>query len=186
MEPWIITFTGKQFFPFAPRTQDVDIIDIAHGLSMTCRFQRSTNELYSVAQHSVLVARAAEPRDRLRALLHDAHEYYSPFGDVARPLKNHPEAQIIRIVEDRIDRVIAEHFGLPYPIKTPDIDLIDSRIMLDEAEQFMPPTPLMQMPDVEPLGVELEAWSPMMARDRFIRAYHTYVDFHIALNGDAA
>ena len=34
---WIQTYTGKCFYPLDPRPEEIDIMDIAHSLSMTCR-----------------------------------------------------------------------------------------------------------------------------------------------------
>lgn len=52
---WIETFTGRQFFPLEPDFEQVDIRDIAHALSMKCRYTGHVREFYSVAQHSVLM-----------------------------------------------------------------------------------------------------------------------------------
>ena len=53
---WIQVHSGRQFWPLDPRTEEVDIHDIAHALSLVCRFTGHVKEFYSVAQHSVLVA----------------------------------------------------------------------------------------------------------------------------------
>src|SRR5262249_3879894 len=87
---WIATITGKRWFVTDPHPDDVDIEDIAHGLSMVCRFGGQCREFYSVAQHSVLMAnemcrREAPPEMALWGLLHDAPEAY--LGDMVRPLK---------------------------------------------------------------------------------------------------
>lgn len=185
MEPWTLTYTGERFFPFAPFDANIDIVDIAHALAMTVRFNRWAKDYYSVAQHSVLVAKHADPKDKLRALLHDAPEAYSPFGDVPRPVKAQPEAAFVVGMEKRIERAIALEFGLPYPIKNDAIDLIDSRILHDEAEVLMPTHRDWELPDVEPLGIEIEPWPWDIARVRFIDAFHKYQDWHHGLNGGA-
>jgi 5'-deoxynucleotidase YfbR-like HD superfamily hydrolase len=79
---------------------DVNIDDIAHSLSQQCRYNGNTPVFYSVAEHSVYVARAAavkmhdawNPRPDedcclvvLGAVLHDAPEHIT--GDVVRPIK---------------------------------------------------------------------------------------------------
>lgn len=88
-ENWIETASGLQFH-FPPKTGEISIYDIAHQLANQCRFNGACREFYSVAQHSVLVARlleasGASPRIQLLGLLHDAHEAY--LGDLVRPLK---------------------------------------------------------------------------------------------------
>lgn len=110
---WIETYTGSLFYPLDPRDDEIDIRDIAHSLSLQCRFNGHCSEFYSVAQHSLLVVKHLESQDLtlsttgkdkkkqrffsanvkcsdidvllLRALLHDAAEAY--ICDVPRPLK---------------------------------------------------------------------------------------------------
>lgn len=53
---WLQTFTGKKIFPLNPRTEDICIADIAHSLSMQCRYNGHTKLFYSVAQHSAVMA----------------------------------------------------------------------------------------------------------------------------------
>ncbi len=86
----ILTFRGHEATPGRLDPSQVRIEDIAHALSLLCRFGGHTDVHYSVAQHSLLVVRILErigaPADaQLAGLLHDAHEAYT--GDVPRPLK---------------------------------------------------------------------------------------------------
>jgi len=53
----IRTFTGKKFWPLAPIGNDLDIEDIAHALSLVCRFTGHTYCFYSVADHSLRVSK---------------------------------------------------------------------------------------------------------------------------------
>lgn len=46
---WIQTYTNKQFWPLDPRPEDVCIEDIAHALSLQCRFTGHVREFYSTA-----------------------------------------------------------------------------------------------------------------------------------------
>jgi len=36
--PWVQTFRGQQFHPLAPAAHEINIADIAHSLSLLCRF----------------------------------------------------------------------------------------------------------------------------------------------------
>lgn len=88
--PWLRTVTGRAFYVQDPRPHDICIEDIAWPLSMICRFGGQIRFLYTVAQHSVLVAdclaRLGRSRhDCLAGLLHDGSEAYA--GDVVWPLK---------------------------------------------------------------------------------------------------
>lgn len=98
---WITTYSGKKVHPFDIKESEIDINDIAHSLSLTCRFNGHMEEFYSVAEHSIRVASLFEiqlnnvllPRfdkkllllGKLKALLHDAAEAY--VSDVPSPLK---------------------------------------------------------------------------------------------------
>ena len=78
-------FTGTKINIKHPTVHMIKIDDIAHALSQICRFGGHTKRLYTVAQHSVLVAELAPPHLKRYALLHDATEAY--LGDVIKPLK---------------------------------------------------------------------------------------------------
>lgn len=89
---FIVTASGRRFYPFAPERGGVQIDDVIHALARISRFTGHTRgeHIYSVAQHSVLVAsivadELGHPEHALAALLHDAPEAF--YGDVASPLK---------------------------------------------------------------------------------------------------
>lgn len=171
---WIETYTGRKFWPLAPSPDDIDIFDIAQALSMTCRYKGHTNEFYSVAEHSVLLAEKLPPHLRLRGLLHDAHEAYSPFGDVPRPLKSaRPEiAAMVKEAEGNLDAAIAARFGLSLPIADWLVKEYDTRILHDERRQLMSRTGFeWALPDMRPLGVVCRRWAPFTAREFFLMAF---------------
>ena len=61
---WIQTYSGKKFYPLDPRPEDIDIRDIAHALSLNCRFNGHCRCFYSVAEHSVGVSSSQSPDAR--------------------------------------------------------------------------------------------------------------------------
>jgi hypothetical protein len=166
---WMQTATGRQFWPMDPRPHEVFIEDIAHALSMICRFGGHCRRFYSVAEHSVLIAQAAEPEHKLWALLHDAPEAY--IADIIRPLK--PSLHGYREAEIRVMRAICVRFNLhldqPAAVKA-----LDRAILMDERDQVMAMPPAPWDGDVEPLGAQLEFWTPSRAKREFLSAFKIY------------
>lgn len=108
----IRTHSGIYFNVFEPTIEMIDIHDIAHALSNLCRFGGHTPFFYSVAQHSIEVAKLVPPSLKMQALLHDAAEAY--LLDIPSPIKK-------RLVgydelEDNIMKLIAKKFKFQYPL----------------------------------------------------------------------
>jgi uncharacterized protein len=132
---WMQTFTGRKFYPLDPREEEVHLDDIVHALSHVCRFGGHCLFHYSVAQHSVLVAKDAE--HKLEALLHDAAEAY--LGDIIRPLKKDHGLTRYREAESRVHAVICRRFGAL--IQTPaDVAREDLRALATERRDVMADT----------------------------------------------
>ena len=100
--PSVLTYTGRQYSFFDPKIEQIDILDIAHGLSLICRYGGQCARFLSVAEHSVLVSHLVSAPYALDGLMHDAAEAYC--GDMILPLKIvNPDFQaIVRISEDAI------------------------------------------------------------------------------------
>lgn len=164
-ETWVQTFTGRQVWPLNPRVEDICAEDIAHALANQCRYTGHTRQFYSVAQHSVLAAQHC-PEAPLWALLHDAAEAY--LADVARPVKRH--LTNYRQIEERLERVIAERFGLPWPMPA-CVKEIDLRLLATERRDLMatPPIPWVSTENVEPLSLRIEPWSAFFAEQLFLK-----------------
>lgn len=110
----IRTFKDYYVEPLNMRPGDIDIEDIAHSLSRLCRYNGHCGGFISVARHSLWVADHL-PRDlKLWGLLHDAPEAY--LGDMTRPVKKQPSMHEFVEADERLEKVIAERFGLPYPM----------------------------------------------------------------------
>jgi len=162
---WMQTFTGRQFFPLDPRAEDVDPTDIAHALSLICRYGGHTARFYSVAEHCVLMSYAVSPENALAALLHDATEAY--VGDMVRPLKHQIPAY--QEIEARVWDVITLHFGLraadAESVRLPaEVKAADNRILLDERAVLLSAAPgAWGVDGLQPLGVRIRGWSPEVA-----------------------
>lgn len=182
---WMQTFTGRAFYPLAPRPEDIDPLDIAHSLSMQCRYNGHVQRFYSVAEHCVLMSdwillnvgpgRADDLA--LWALLHDAPEAY--VGDMVRPLKvNMPD---FCDADDRVMLAVAHRFNLLGGAvrRLPDFTLgltlppfvkeVDTRILLDERAALLSTPPgEWSLGDAQPLGVTIHGWSPDVAKWEYL------------------
>jgi hypothetical protein len=163
---WMQTATGKQFFPLDPRPEDIDIVDIALALSKICRYGGHCRQFYSVAEHCVLMTRAAPSEVKRWTLLHDASEGY--LGDVVRPLKR--SLPDYKEIELRLERVIAEKFDLPWPMPAL-VKELDNRIIHDEYQQNMEHSVAPWSHRGNGLGVELQFWRPTTAAEKFLDLY---------------
>lgn len=166
---WIETFTGKKFYPFDPRPEDVCIKDIAHALSMLCRFGGHCKQFYSVAQHSVILSRNVSPESRLRGLLDDASEAY--IVDVPRPIKKDPSFAVYRQVESTIMKAICNKFGLP-PDAPEEVSIADKRMLTTEHHQFMCNGSGWASDYYPPFDVQLIPWSPEVAELTFLNLFY--------------
>ena len=89
---YILTHTKKEFYPLDPQIEDIDIVDIAHALSLLCRANGHFKHFYSVGLHSLncaneAIARGYSKNVVLGCLLHDGSEAY--LADITRPVKRH-------------------------------------------------------------------------------------------------
>ena len=175
---WIVTYTGKRFYPLAPRAEDVDIRDIAHALSMTCRFSGHTPWLYSVAQHSVLCATLVPQELRIHALLHDAAEAY--LFDAARPIKWSigfvvgEDVLTMAEVEENINVAIYEALGIEMPDVWEAIRNADLEMLSAEADRFFSPREDWML-TAPPADVRIVQAEPAETERAFLAAFDDYM-----------
>ncbi len=127
---WILTYQGHRFHYLNPSIDEIDIRDIAHALSLKCRFSGHCKVFYSVGEHSIRVADQLQENLKLSGLLHDAAEAYMP--DVPRPIK----VQFgLDKYENTIKKLIVKKYGL---VSDPRIKDMDNILLATEARDFMP------------------------------------------------
>ncbi|MEM8915585.1 MAG: HD family hydrolase [Pseudomonadota bacterium] len=121
---WQRMLSGRRLNLLHPSPLDIEISDIAHGLSRVARWNGQTQGAYafSVAQHSLVVARLVmlwqpeiDVKWRLAALLHDAPEYV--IGDMISPFK-HAIGPDYRSIEQDLLEAVHLRFGLPPELPT--------------------------------------------------------------------
>jgi hypothetical protein len=178
---WVQTSTGLPFWPLEPDWWLIDISDIAHHLAQRVRYSGACSELYSVAQHSYLMAKWGQrkglsSREQMQLLLHDAAEYVLP--DVPRPIKKALEgfAGIEGRVETEIvswfNKVYGHRLRLPWPFE-PVVKYADDRILRNEKDAFMQPEPLPW--GIAEVGLPIEAIEALPwkeAKMKFLQAFN--------------
>ena len=129
---WIETYTGKCIDLLHPTTDDIDIRDIAHSLSLQCRYNGHCKTFYSVAEHSVRVSWILPNHLKMKGLLHDAQEAY--LQDLPRPVKwfvpKYKELEAI------FERVVWARYGITHD-HNEEIKYADNVILMTEARELM-------------------------------------------------
>lgn len=179
------TFTGRKWHFNNPLPEDVDIKDIAHALSMICRFGGHCREFYSVAQHSCWVASSLgihfQPTEGefskeqlqciLWGLMHDATEAY--VGDMVRPIKlGMPD---YRALEGLTEEVIIKRFDL---VVTPDtrklVKHFDDVQLMTERRDLVNHCGHDWSPLAEPMEMKLRPLSPERAELHFLKMFEAF------------
>lgn len=163
----LCTYSGREFFPFAPTAEDIHLEDIAHALANVCRFSGHCDPFYSVAQHSVMVSTLCEREDAMHGLLHDASEAY--VCDVVSPVKNVIKGYTE--VETHILVTIYRRFELRLnPLKPPSVQTADELMLRWEQRDLMPDTEWWRK-ETLPERPKLVALNPVEAKAEFIARF---------------
>lgn len=168
--PWMQTYTGRAFPVLEPKPDDIDPLDIAHALSLTCRYGGHSRWFYSVAEHCVMMSYAVLRENALWALLHDAAEAY--VGDVVSPLKRSLPDFVQ--AENRVMQAVKARFGLPGTLPD-EVAQADLRILLTERAAVLGPTPHpwdARIEALQPLPVPISCWEPREAKKRYLDRLH--------------
>jgi len=165
--PTIETFTGRAFHLLEPRIDEIDIRDIAHALSLLCRFTGHVKHHYSVAQHCWYASMIVPEGFELEALLHDSPEAY--VNDLSRPLKHFTEAgKYYREVEHKIESVIRRKFGLPSEM-SPEVKIADNTMLYAEKAALMKPCEWStNWGEHGKINFEIERWTPENAEHAYL------------------
>ena len=165
---WIQTYSGHKFDPIRPDPAMIDIRDIAHGLSLTCRYNGQCRDFYSVAEHSLIISYRVPPYLRLAALLHDASEAY--ISDVTSPVKASMAGY------QRIEHALQAAIYRRYNCEPGNRDYqkwikrADLRILVDEKAALFERDLEWRLP-FRKLGIKIECLSPTEAEKRFLKRF---------------
>jgi hypothetical protein len=191
--PWLQTHRGLAWMADAPEVYPYDVEEIAHALSNLCRFAGHTREFYSVAQHSVVVARAIYDNYEGRpdaallraALLHDAAEAFCI--DLPAPIKHMPEMAGYRALIKRTEAAIGTHFGLSLFLDHFLIKHADLVVLATEKRDLLSWSAFDShwagLPD--PRRARIDPWDPETACAMFLDAWNEF-DGVAQSEGDAS
>lgn len=166
-----VNASGRPWWPLDPRPHDFSIVDIAHHLSMICRYGGATRFFYSVAEHSEIVSRHVPEDFAMHALIHDAAE--AVVGDTIHPLKALAQWDAVRRIEDRNFRAICDRFEVEWtPAAEEAVAEIDRRVVIDECLALIPNAEeylrLKGVDTSERLYADVAAYSPERAKVAFL------------------
>lgn len=176
----IVTSTGLLVDPLDLDKGQLVPQDIAHALSNQCRFSGHVRKFYSVAEHSVRVARwvrkhGGSIEERKWALLHDASEAY--LVDMPKPLKSDPYfGKTYRGAEGRAMAVVCHRFGLPVQMP-PIVHEGDLALFGAEKRDLMPNVSYWDkwpLPDFAVVPEhKIKPWSPERAKREWLDNFYS-------------
>lgn len=185
---WQRMLSGRRLDLLDPSPLDIEIEDVALGLSRVARWNGQTLGAhgYSVAQHALLVLdlvrteQACTRALELAALLHDASEYVT--SDLITPFKA-AIGPAYKDVERRVEQAVRLRFGLPADlpeewrsaIKRADhlsAFLEATRLAGFTIEEARRVLKFRRKPPAICERLDLEPWPPETARVRFLERFH--------------
>jgi hypothetical protein len=185
---WQRMLSGRRLDLLNPSPLDIEIEDIAQGLSRVARWNGQTEGdwAFTVAQHSLLVdALVGQLKPlwpapwRLATLLHDGAEYV--LGDLITPFKSQI-GRTYKELENRLLGAIHLRFGLPATLPQPVVQAIKRADKIAayfeatrlagfgeaEALRFFGRPGRIAVPDLRPLA-PAEAMARFLARFRVLQ-----------------
>jgi len=163
------TFSGKELHFMNPHPDEICLEDISNALSKNCRYAGQIKDFYSVAEHSILMARyfmsKGEDEKAYCALMHDGTEAY--LVDIPRPIKPHLKGYLE--MEAVLQEAIFKRFNVPAMCK--DVKHLDCHIVHDEAKVLFKTAPDW-IKHYESFDIELDLLTHEEAKIEFERLFH--------------
>ena len=179
--------SGRRLEILNPSPLDIEIEDIAHGLSFLARWNGQTMGDYpfSVAQHSLLVENIfsvqfpkMDNKSKLLALLHDSAEYV--ISDMISPLKSH-----LGVTYEALDEKLTMAICIRFNIPTTKIKIIKRQLKIaDKMAAWLEAIQLAGFSkqeadslfgkhvDVEGFESYLSADTPFFVRKKFVNRFN--------------
>ena len=152
----ILICSGRLIDPFEIEKYHFTAEELIWPLGNLCRYSGQISRFFCVAEHECHLIEKVPKKLKRAAALHDLNEGLT--NDLPRPFKQRlPD--YVRF-EERVQRHIFNIFGEPWE-NMQALAEYDHRICQDEMQQLF--TPAYDL-GVKPLGVEIQGWSPDIAR----------------------
>lgn len=167
---WLKTVTGIKLDIFNPNPKDIRVGDIAHSLSMLCRFNGHCPKFYSVAQHSVIVSNLVKPEFALEGLCHDFSE--ALLGDFVRPIKKYLPDYIA--MEHQVEKCFAKAFKLKTNKSCKkNVKWADNVALVTEVRDLLEHEDCLSeyCPDVEPMKEKIRPLSQKKSYELFLERF---------------
>jgi hypothetical protein len=182
---WFETYTGKHVNPFDIDPDTICIEDIAHHLSLICRFNGACRFHYSVGQHSLHTLAIYEMKNKITSrsvksekqrltclamLLHDAAEAYTT--DLIRPIKrNIPD--LMKMDKD-VTAVIVKKYGLE-SADWEQVELIDNITLRTEVRDLLSSKGVdWDVKDIVPVNFSITYHDPKEVEEAFLYTFSKY------------
>jgi hypothetical protein len=170
---WIGTYTGEKFVFNNIEKNKIHIEDIAHSLSMLCRYNGHCKKFYSVEEHSILVSSVLLDELKIHGLLHDAAEAF--ISDIPKLFKK--TIPNIKETEELILRHIYSELKIQYPseLEIRIIKVVDTRMLQTERKILMPDNDMVwgYMDDIKPYdNIKISNYLPDNAKLFFMKEYN--------------
>jgi uncharacterized protein len=170
MKNGINLVSGGYFCFDTPENSLFTVEDVALNLSHINRFTGSSEQPYSVCQHSIYVSLLFEDKTlALQGLMHDAVEAF--LGDVSQPLKRLlPD---YRKIELECEAAICKKYGIDFPFD-PRVKDSDNSVFVAERRDLQPKAPqglVYNGKVVQPAPFKIVPWSAEKSRKEFLKRF---------------
>lgn len=172
---WIQTSRAHAWDYAKPFSSRIELDDVLWSLANINRFNGHAGP-YSVAQHTVLGARALEGEKHTRHIIrewvgHDLHE--AMIGDWPSPLKRMMGAEF-HALEARVRDAFVARFSLDHELPA-EVKRCDLRMLMTEKRDLMLPEPQPWGVTDEPYDISIMRWAPEYAFDQLAKLCKAYV-----------
>lgn len=142
--------------------------DVAHNLSMICRFNGAVKKHYSVAQHAYIISHMVDEKYALQGLVHDNQEAF--LGDMCSPLKR--IMSDFKTLENKAETFMLKKLGLRFPLHS-SVKLNDLRLLAAEIRDLQPEAAdWAGIIDIEPYEKKIVPWSAKKAKEKYLERFY--------------